>query len=99
MLQHRITVHLPPVGSLLRHAGVPLLESTLIPLALYFKDGKAKVEMQKEMEEAEAKDREEREKAEARQNKEESPPPEGAHHQDGRVPEGDKPKAGPSSQA
>jgi intracellular septation protein A len=36
MLQHRITVHLPPVGSLLRHAGVPLLESTLIPLALFW---------------------------------------------------------------
>jgi len=36
MLQHRITVHLPPVGSLLRHAGIPLLESTLIPLALFW---------------------------------------------------------------
>jgi intracellular septation protein A len=36
MLQHRITVHLPPVGSLLRHAGIPLLESTLVPLALFW---------------------------------------------------------------
>jgi intracellular septation protein A len=36
MLQHRITVHLPSIGSLLRHAGVPLLESTLIPLGLFW---------------------------------------------------------------
>ncbi|HET6257612.1 VC0807 family protein [Pseudonocardia sp.] len=36
MLQPRITIHLPSFGSLLRHAGVPLLESTLIPLALFW---------------------------------------------------------------
>ena len=30
------TIHLPPVGSLLRHAGRPLLESTLIPLGLFW---------------------------------------------------------------
>lgn len=38
MPDHRITtlVHLPPMGSLLRHAGRPLLESTLIPLALFW---------------------------------------------------------------
>ncbi|WP_344412637.1 VC0807 family protein [Pseudonocardia ailaonensis] len=29
-------IHLPSVGSLLRHAGRPLLESTLIPLALFW---------------------------------------------------------------
>ncbi|WP_246394132.1 VC0807 family protein [Pseudonocardia pini] len=29
-------IHLPPLGSLLRHAGRPLLESTLIPLALFW---------------------------------------------------------------
>jgi intracellular septation protein A len=36
--QHRITtlIHLPSMGSLLRHAGRPLLESTLIPLALFW---------------------------------------------------------------
>jgi intracellular septation protein A len=36
MPQHRTTIHLPSFGSLLRHAGVPLLESTLIPLALFW---------------------------------------------------------------
>ena len=38
MPEHRITtlVHLPSIGSLLRHAGRPLLESTLIPLALFW---------------------------------------------------------------
>lgn len=36
MLQHRTTIHLPSIGSLVRHAGVPLLESTLIPLALFW---------------------------------------------------------------
>jgi intracellular septation protein A len=36
MLLHRRTIHLPPIGSLLRHAGRPMLESTLIPLALFW---------------------------------------------------------------
>lgn len=36
MLRQRTTIHLPPVGSLLRDAGRPLLESTLIPLALFW---------------------------------------------------------------
>jgi intracellular septation protein A len=36
MLRHRTTIHLPPIGSLLRHAGRPLLESTLIPLGLFW---------------------------------------------------------------
>ncbi len=36
MLRHRTTIHLPSIGSLLRHAGRPLLESTLIPLALFW---------------------------------------------------------------
>jgi intracellular septation protein A len=38
MPEHRIPtlIHLPPIGSLLRHAGRPLLESTLIPLALFW---------------------------------------------------------------
>jgi intracellular septation protein A len=38
MPEHRMTtlIHLPPLGSLLRHAGRPLLESTLIPLALFW---------------------------------------------------------------
>ncbi|GAA1833134.1 hypothetical protein GCM10009836_09100 [Pseudonocardia ailaonensis] len=38
MPEHRMTtlIHLPSVGSLLRHAGRPLLESTLIPLALFW---------------------------------------------------------------
>ena len=30
------TIHLPPLRSLLRHAGPPLLESTLIPLGLFW---------------------------------------------------------------
>jgi len=35
---HRMTtlIHLPPIGSLLRQAGRPLLESTLVPLALFW---------------------------------------------------------------
>lgn len=36
MLTHRTTIHLPSIGSLLRHAGRPLLESTLIPLGLFW---------------------------------------------------------------
>jgi len=36
MLRHRTTIHLPSIGSLLRHAGRPLLESTLIPLGLFW---------------------------------------------------------------
>jgi intracellular septation protein A len=36
MPEHRITIHLPSIGSLLRHAGRPLLESTLVPLALFW---------------------------------------------------------------
>ena len=36
MLSHRTTIHLPSIGSLLRHAGRPLLESTLIPLGLFW---------------------------------------------------------------
>jgi intracellular septation protein A len=36
MSEHRTLIHLPPIGSLLRHAGRPLLESTLIPLALFW---------------------------------------------------------------
>jgi intracellular septation protein A len=36
MPEHRTLIHLPPVGSLLRQAGRPLLESTLIPLALFW---------------------------------------------------------------
>jgi len=42
MPEHRMAtpmatlIHLPPIGSLLRHAGRPLLESTLIPLALFW---------------------------------------------------------------
>ncbi len=63
--------------------------------------GRGKREFQKGIHEAEAeaKAEEEREKAEARQNKEESPAPEEAHREDGSVPEGEKPKAGPSSKA
>ena len=60
--------------------------------------GKAKHEVHKGLEDAEAEEKE-REKAEARQDKEESPAAEGAHTEDGRVPEGEKPKAGPSSKA
>ncbi|NMH97584.1 hypothetical protein HF526_09700 [Pseudonocardia sp. K10HN5] len=36
MAEHRTTIHLPSIGSLLRHAGRPLLESTLIPLGLFW---------------------------------------------------------------
>jgi len=38
MPERRMTtlIHLPSIGSLLRHAGLPLLESTLIPLALFW---------------------------------------------------------------
>lgn len=36
MLIRRTTIHLPSIGSLLRHAGRPLLESTLIPLGLFW---------------------------------------------------------------
>jgi intracellular septation protein A len=36
MPEHRTTIHLPSLGSLLRHAGRPLLESTLVPLALFW---------------------------------------------------------------
>ena len=60
--------------------------------------GKAKHEVHKGIEEAEAEAEEEREKAEARQDREESPPP-GEDREDGRVPEGERPKAGPSSKA
>ena len=62
--------------------------------------GKAKHEVHKGIEEAEAeaKAEEEREKAEARKKEEESPPPpEGVHTEDGSVPEGERPKAGPSA--
>jgi sec-independent protein translocase protein TatA len=64
--------------------------------------GRAKHEMHKGIEESEAeakKEEEERKKAEAQQDKEESPASEGAHPEDGRVPEGEKPKAGPDSKA
>ncbi len=62
--------------------------------------GKAKHEVHKGIKEAEAevKAEEEREKAEASQNKEAAPPP-GQDREDGRVPEEEKPKAGPSSNA
>ena len=59
--------------------------------------GKAKHEVHKGIQEAEAE--EERERAEALKNQEESPPPEGAHSNDARVSEEEKPKAGPSSNA
>jgi intracellular septation protein A len=36
MPEHRTTIHLPSLRSLLRHAGRPLLESTLVPLALFW---------------------------------------------------------------
>jgi sec-independent protein translocase protein TatA len=60
--------------------------------------GKAKHEVHKGIEEAEAeaKAEEEREKAEARESKDE-PPQAGEGHEDGRVPEGEKPKADPPS--
>ena len=59
--------------------------------------GRGKREFSKGIEEAEAEEKE-RQKAEARQDKEESPPPE-ANREDGSVPEGEKPKAGPNSNA
>ncbi len=59
--------------------------------------GRGKREFSKGIEEAEAEEKE-REKAEAQQNREESPTS-GAPPEDGRVPEGEKPKAGPSAQA
>jgi sec-independent protein translocase protein TatA len=58
--------------------------------------GKAKHEIHKGVEESEAEEKE-REKAETRQDKESSPPPEGAHTEDRSVPEGEMPKAGPTS--
>jgi sec-independent protein translocase protein TatA len=63
--------------------------------------GKAKQEVHKGIEEAEAeaKAEEERERAEARQNKEAAPAADGAHTEDGRVSEEEKPKAGPNSTA
>jgi intracellular septation protein A len=36
MLMQRTTIHLPPLGTLVHHAGRPLLESTLIPLGLFW---------------------------------------------------------------
>jgi intracellular septation protein A len=36
MLMQRTTIHLPPLGTLVHQAGRPLLESTLIPLALFW---------------------------------------------------------------
>jgi intracellular septation protein A len=36
MLMQRTTIHLPPLGKLVHHAGRPLLESTLIPLGLFW---------------------------------------------------------------
>ncbi|NMI01493.1 hypothetical protein HF526_29980 [Pseudonocardia sp. K10HN5] len=36
MAEHRTTIHLPPIGSMLRQAARPLLESALIPLALFW---------------------------------------------------------------
>jgi sec-independent protein translocase protein TatA len=70
--------------------------------------GRAKHEMHKGIEESEAEEEErkkaeaeeeERKKAEARQDTEESSAPEGAHTEDGNVPEGEKPKAGPGANA
>ena len=63
--------------------------------------GRARHDMQKGIQEAEAeaKAEEERERAEALKNQEESPSPEGAHSNDGRVSEEEKPKAGPNSKA
>ncbi len=58
--------------------------------------GRGKREFHKGIEEAEAEEKE-REKAEASQDKKESPASEGAPPEDGRVPEGEKPKAGPSA--
>ncbi len=64
--------------------------------------GRARHDMQKGIEEAEAEakaEEEERKKAEAQQDKEAASAAEGAHTEDGRVPEEEKPKAGPSSNA
>ncbi len=64
--------------------------------------GKAKHEVHKGIEEAEAEakaEEEERKKAEARQDTEGSSAPDGAHTEDGSVPEGEKPKAGPGANA
>ena len=64
--------------------------------------GRGKREFHKGIQEAEAEakaEEEEREKAEARKNEENSPPPEVAQSEDGSVPEGEKPTAGPSSKA
>ena len=36
MSDHGVTIHLPSIGGLVRHAGRPLLESTVIPLALFW---------------------------------------------------------------
>ncbi|WP_232663993.1 VC0807 family protein [Pseudonocardia sp. TRM90224] len=35
-MDHRSTIHLPPIGSLLRHAVRPLCESTLAPLLVFW---------------------------------------------------------------
>ena len=59
--------------------------------------GRGKSEFSKGIEEAEAEEKE-RKEAEARQDKEESPPPED-NREDGSVPEGEKPKAGPNANA
>ena len=59
--------------------------------------GKAKHEVHKGIEEAEAEEKE-REKAEASQEQEESPPRR-EESEDGRTPEGERPKAGPSAKA
>ena len=64
--------------------------------------GRGKQEFRKGVEEAEAEARaeeEKRESAEARKTEEESPSSEEAHREDGKVSEGDKPKAEPSSRA
>ena len=57
--------------------------------------GKAKHEIHKGIEDAEAEEKE-REKAETRQNKDEPPLPQ-EDREDGSVPEGEKPTAGPTS--
>jgi intracellular septation protein A len=36
MLEHRTTIHLPPIREMLGQAGRPLLEFTLVPLALFW---------------------------------------------------------------
>jgi sec-independent protein translocase protein TatA len=60
--------------------------------------GKAKHEVNKGIEEAEAEE-EERKKVEAQQDNEAASAAEGTHTEDGRIPEEEKPKAGPSSNA